>query len=518
MNVAHFFARQAKAAGDRPAVALGDRVLLDYRELCARACRLAHGLRHRANLSEGARVAIFCRNRPEYVELLLGCWWAGLAPVPVNAKLHPRELAWILENAEASLLFAGPDEAGTISASVPPCVTRTVIVGSPEYDGWFGEEELPLVEVEGDRLAWLFYTSGTTGRPKGAMITHRNLRAMTYAYFVDVARPEPGDAILHAAPMSHGSGLYILPHAAIGGVQVVPESGGFDVAELFSLIARWPGSNLFAAPTMVRRMVDHGSRETPDLDHLSTIVYGGAPMYLADLDAAHACFGYRLAQIYGQGESPMTITALDKRLHADRAHPRWRQRLRSAGLPQIVCRVRTVDAEGRDCEVGAVGEILVRGDSVVPGYWRNPEATRRTMGDGWLRTGDMGCFDEEGFLHIRDRSKDLIISGGANIYPREVEDVLLSHPAVREAAVIGIPDPEWGERVVACLSIAEPVSEAELEAWCLSRMARFKRPRRYVFLSELPKNAYGKILKRELRARLARGSGDPGSSLEQPLE
>jgi long-chain acyl-CoA synthetase len=253
---------------------------------------------------------------------------------------------------------------------------------------------------------------------------------------------------------------------------------------------------------MVQRLTRHAAATGADPAGLKTIVYGGAPMYLADLDAAHAAFGFRLAQIYGQGESPMTITALDKAAHADTAHLRWCQRLQSVGTPQIVCEVRIGDETGRPLPPGEVGEVMVRGAAVVRGYWRNPEATARAMGDGWLRTGDLGALDADGFLTLKDRSKDLIITGGSNVYPREVEEALLAHPKVREVAVVGLPDPEWGERVVACV-VAEPGTEAaELDAWCLARIARYKRPKQYALLESLPKNAYGKVLKRELRERL----------------
>jgi long-chain acyl-CoA synthetase len=499
MNVAHMVERTARRHGGLPAVALGRRVVHDYATLAERAARLAGALAGRLGLAPGERVAILAENRPDYVEALVAAWWAGLAAVPVNARLHPAELAYVLENAGAALCLASPALAGT----VPAGPARVVELGSRDYDRLLEAEPAPVREVPADAMAWLFYTSGTTGRPKGAMITHGNLRAMTYAYFLDVDATAPGDAILHAAPMSHGSGLYLLPQAARGAVQVVPESGGFDEAELFATLAAWPGSALFAAPTMVKRLVRHAAERRPDTANLKTIVYGGAPMYLADLDAAHAAFGFRLAQIYGQGESPMCITALDKAAHADAAHPRRRERLASVGTAQAVCEVRVADDEGRTLPAGEAGEVLVRGASVVPGYWRDPEATARTMGDGWLRTGDVGAFDADGFLTLKDRSKDLVITGGANVYPREVEEALLTHPGVREVAVVGVPDETWGERVVACVVAAEGVGEAELDAHCLARIARYKRPRGYMFVEALPRNAYGKVPKRELRERMA---------------
>lgn len=505
MNVACLFQRNAITRGELPAVALGTRSMLSWAQLAERAARLAGCFRDRFGLRPGARVAIFASNCPQYVELLLGCWWAGLAAVPVNAKLHPSELAWIVEDCEASLLFTSVELEGATGAVGAASLQETCTIGSAAYEALFSAEPLELTPTPADALAWLFYTSGTTGRPKGAMITHRNIRAMTYAYFIDVDRRRADGRILHAAPMSHGSGLYILPQAAIAALQVIPESGGFDEGEIFELAAHWGNLTMFAAPTMVKRLVRHARAKGVEPRGFETIVYGGAPMYLADLDAAHELFGFHLAQIYGQGESPMTITALDRHAHADMGQPRWRERLTSAGTPQIVCEVEVHDEDDRPLPTGEIGEIVVRGDSVVPGYWRNAEATAKTFRNGWLHTGDIGCFDADGFLYIKDRSKDLIISGGANIYPREVEDVLLQHPGVREVSVVGLPDPEWGETVVACVVVEPGTDAAMLDRFCLERMARFKRPRRYVFLDALPKNSYGKVLKRELRARLMAG-------------
>lgn len=510
MNLAHLFARIARRDPDAPAVGLGARPLWTYRELVERAARLAAGLTGAVGCRPGDRVAIVMENRPEYLEIELAAWWAGLAIVPINAKLHPKELAWILGHAEPRIVFVSAKLAAAVDEADAPAGCRPVEVATAEYRRLVATDGLPMAEVGPDALAWLFYTSGTTGRPKGAMITHRNLRAMSYAYHIDVDEVAPRSALLHAAPLSHGSGCYVSPHAAVGSCNVVPESGGFDEAEIFELWRAWERVHLFAAPTMVKRLVRHARAHGLSGEGLSTIVYGGAPMYLADLEEAHATFGFRLAQLYGQGESPMCITALSKREHEAAAQAGRSDILQSAGTPQVVCEVIVADAEGRALPPGEVGEVLVRGDSVVPGYWRDPEASRRTMGDGWLRTGDLGSFDAAGYLTLKDRSKDLIISGGANIYPREVEEALLTHPAVKEVSVLGLPDPEWGEQVVACV-VAEPGTRAEeLDAHCLREIARFKRPKRYVFLDALPKSAYGKILKRELRERLLAGEPPAG--------
>jgi long-chain acyl-CoA synthetase len=512
MNVANLFLRASRAHADLPAVALGPDVLLSYGQLIRRGAILAGRLCEAFGLVPGDRVALVMKNAPEYVSLLLAGWHAGLVMVPVNAKLHPREFAFILGHSDARVAFATPDliEAVGPLAQEIDSLERVVEVGSADYRRLLAGDPAPLNEVAPDDVAWLFYTSGTTGRPKGAMLSHRNLLAMTLSYFADVDQIAPGDAVLHAAPMSHGSGCYILPHAAQAACQVVPASGGFDPAEILELCAVHRGVTLFAAPTMVKRLAAHSAAGRSEHPGLKTIVYGGGPMYLADLDQAQAVFGYRLAQIYGQGESPMCITALDKRAHADTAHPRHRERLASVGSAQLVVEVRIADEDGRPLPAGTIGEVLVRGDSVMRGYWRDPEASARTLRGGWLHTGDVGVLDDDGFLTLRDRSKDLIISGGANIYPREIEEVLLQHPGVGEVAVVGRPDPEWGETVVAFIVAAgdPPVGmvdlQAALDAHCLAQIARFKRPKEYRLVAALPKNNYGKVLKTELRKWLER--------------
>ena len=359
----------------------------------------------------------------------------------------------------------------------------------------------PLVDRQPDDPAWLFYTSGTTGRPKGATLTNRNLLLMTLSYYADIDAVMPQDCILHAAPLSHGAGLYGLPHVARGAVSVLPQSGGVDGDEIAALLRRWPGMSFFAAPTMVKRLAGDPAMAAADLSHLKTIIYGGAPMYLADLEDALARFGPRLAQIYGQGETPMTITALSKADHADRDHPRWRDRMQSVGVARTDVEVRVVDDDDRELPAGEIGEIVVRGDVVMAGYWNQPDATAETLRGGWLHTGDVGSFDADGYLTLRDRSKDLIISGGMNIYPREVEEALLHHAGVRAVAVVGRPDPEWGETVVAFVVPADgdaPPPVDELDRTCLDRIARYKRPRDYRFVDALPTNNYGKVVKREL--------------------
>jgi long-chain acyl-CoA synthetase len=302
--------------------------------------------------------------------------------------------------------------------------------------------------------------------------------------------------------MSHGSGIYILPNVAAAATQLVPASRGFDVAEIDQILALVPKVKLFAAPTMVMRLVDGMKGDAQGLKH---IIYGGGPMYVADCLRALDRLGPRLTQIYGQGEAPMTITVLPAAEHVDDHDGRRNERLASVGRAQTGVELAVFAADDRPVADGEIGEVCVRGEMVMRGYLDNAEATARTLAGGWLHTGDLGHLDAQGYLTLVDRSKDLIISGGSNIYPREVEEVLLRHPRVREAAVVGLKDADWGEIAVAAIVAAgEPPDEATLDAFCLEHIARFKRPKRYVFVDELPKNATGKVLKRELRERLGR--------------
>jgi acyl-CoA synthetase (AMP-forming)/AMP-acid ligase II len=451
------FARRQPAA---PAVS--DRVhAWSYREFARRIACLAGGLAARS-LGPGERVMLCMENCAEFLEMMFACWTAGLCAVPVNARLHPREVEYIARDSGARLLIATPALAGVLG----PLEQSVEILGpiiataSADYTALMtsGDPMRPIGCKPTDR-AWLFYTSGTTGRPKGAVLSHRNLLFMSHCYYADIETVDERDTNLHAGPLSHGAGLYALPHLLRGGHQVVLPH--FDIDAIVDALQRHSRVSMFAAPTMLTRLIRAPAVAEADLRNLRTISYGGGPMYVADLERALQLFGPRLYQLYGQGESPMTITGLTKRMHADQAHPRWRERL-------------------------------------------NPVASAETLRGGWLHTGDLGSFDEDGFLTLRDRSKDMIISGGSNIYPREIEEVLLRHPDLVEVSVVGRPHPEWGEEVVAFV-VSRPGTEIAtdtLDRLCLDHIARFKRPREYRFVDALPKNNYGKVLKTELRRML----------------
>jgi long-chain acyl-CoA synthetase len=294
---------------------------------------------------------------------------------------------------------------------------------------------------------------------------------MALCYLADVDPITPQDASLYAAPMSHGAGLYCVPHVLAAARHVLPLSGGFDAAEVLQLAQRIGHVSLFAAPTMVKRLVEAAQAQGSRGDGLKTVVYGGGPMYTADIEQALQLLGPRFVQIYGQGECPMGITALSRSQLTDTAHPRHAQRIASVGVAQSAVEVRV------DAPMGEAGEVLVRGDTVMAGYWNNPTATAQALRDGWLHTGDVGALDADGFLTLMDRSKDLIISGGSNIYPREVEEVV--------AFVVPL--------------LGATLDTRELDALCLDSIARFKRPRHYRLVDDLPKNNYGKVLKTALR-------------------
>ncbi len=280
MNIASWLARSGLSHPDLPAAARGTRVVATYRQLAARAARLAGALRTRLKLAPGDRVAIVAKNSPAYLELLYGIWHAGLAAVPANAKLHGAELGYILEHSGARVCFASPGLDGEIAPHAPKTLEHLIAIGGADYEQLFTADAVDVTPRGGDDLAWLFYTSGTTGRPKGAMLTHRNLNWASHAYATEVDAVAPGDAILHAAPMSHGSGIYVMPHVARLGVQVTPESGGFEPEEIFKLFAAWPRCSMFAAPTMIKRLV--ACPADCDAGNIRTLIWGGAPMYVED--------------------------------------------------------------------------------------------------------------------------------------------------------------------------------------------------------------------------------------------
>jgi len=502
MNIANILVRAASMFGQQAAVASGEDTVLNYQALADNSAVLAQNLLNKYNLQPGSRIAIISSNCPEYIEIFFAAWHAGLVIVPINAKLHKKEFHYVLSHSGATLCFTSIKLLSVIAPLTKDIesLQQVIEIGSPEYQSLMIGEKSPLCLRKPDDPAWLFYTSGTTGQPKGALQSHKNLYAMMHCYFTDIDSIDVGDAIFHAAPMSHGSGYYMLPHIIKGGINVIPKSGGFNEQELLELLNVHENVSMFAAPTMVKRWLSFAQHKPNAFDHLKTIVYGGGPMYQQDLEDAQQLLGNKLVQMYGQGECPMTICALTRHQHQDTKHPNYKSRLASIGMPMSGIEIKLINTDGHEAKTEQAGEIFVRGDAVMLEYYKNAHATAETLIDGWLKTGDIAKQSADGFITLVDRAKDVIISGGSNIYPREVEEVLTQHQDVIEASVIGKKDNDWGEIVIAIIVSADKnLTTEQLDAFCLEHMGRFKRPKHYIFIDELPKNNTGKILKTTLR-------------------
>ncbi len=510
MNIGTLLTKSARTHPDKLAVTHGSRTLT-YSQFNSRVNQLANAL-NRQGIGHGDNVALLQYNYPEMLESMFACFKAGCGAVPINFRLHANEFSFIIDHSEAKAVILSPEfnkSIQEIRGRIKKVRQLITLSGGQDelldYERVLSAEsdQFSDVPVQPDDLAWLFYTSGTTGMPKGAMLTHRNLVAATMNFFADIC-PGFGSAevILHAAPLSHGSGLYALPNIGKGGLNVVLESKSFNPGLVFEAIEKYKVTNMFAAPTMVKLMVDSPEASHYDHSSLKALVYGGAPMLVEDLKEAIRKLGPCLVQLFGQGESPMTITYLPHDDHVLKGNATQTKRLGSAGIQRTDVEVAVFDTKGRELPPNKTGEIVTRSDLVMKGYWRNPEATAETIKNGWLHTGDMGYMDENGYLFIMDRSKDMIISGGENIYPREIEEILVKHPSIKEVAVIGVPDVKWGEAIKAVVALApgRSATEEELISFCKKHIASYKKPRTVDFVDELPKNNYGKILKRELRA------------------
>ncbi len=509
MNVGKLLSKAAMTYAEKPALIHGPKQL-SYEQFDARVNRLANGL-GRLGLVKGDNVAILQYNCPETLESLFACFKAGFGSVPINFRLHPKEFAYIIDHSEAKAVIVTPEfneSIVEIRDRLPRVKHLITVLGANErlmdYEKLIAVESDRFDEVDTglDDLAWLFYTSGTTGNPKGAMLTHRVILRMTMNFYADISPLSPSDVILHAAPLSHGSGLYALPAIGKGATNVILESKSFDAELVFGAIERYRISSMWAAPTMIKLMIDSEACDRYDHSSLKSLIYGGGPMYAEDLKRAMQKLGPCLVQLFGQGESPMTITYLPPWDHVLEGTPEQAARLSSAGIQRTDVEVKIFGLDDTELPAGQVGEIVTRSYLVMKGYWRNPEASVDTLRNGWLHTGDVGYMDKKGYLFILDRSKDMIVSGGENVYPREIEEILMRHPAVREVAVIGVPDDRWGESIKAIVVLAPgaDATENELIAFCKDNIASYKKPKSVDFVDSLPKNNYGKIVKRDLRA------------------
>jgi len=458
----------------------------------------------------GDRVAILAENLPQYVEMYYGVPAAGMALTFLNYRLHPKEWAWIIANAGAKVLVVQGkflDELRPYlveSSSVEHIVVIGDTAGENEvlYADLVGAASLEPhgLTIDEDSTAWLLYTSGTTGFPKGAMLTHRNLIVAALNSVIEY-EPQPDERNLVAFPLCHVSG-YTVPvtHFRGGRIVLTPM---FEPELWMQMVDKHQITGTSMAPTMLNFILQHPKLNDYDLGSLTGIGYGAAAMPVEILRAAINRFGPIVYSGFGMTELGGNVLTFPKHAHA-RAIMGEEHLLASCGTPMVLADVKVVDHDMNECPPGVVGEMVICGEQVLKGYFRNEEGTTKAFDDGWFHTGDMARRDEEGFFYIVDRMKDMIISGGENVYSREVEEVLYLHPSVSESAVVGIPDEKWGELVVAIVVLKDGATATEQEIIAISRdnLAGFKTPRRVVFLDELPKTVSGKIIKRELRDQL----------------
>lgn len=498
--------RAVQAFPDRTAVVDGSQ-RFTYRQFDERTDRLANSLAA-AGLRKGDRVAFLMPNCHQALETDAACYKSGFVKVPLNARLSMGELVHMMNNSGTSALAVHPSFVDGIQACRSQIETvRLFIVTSGSAESMTSYEDLvtggsprrPDVELSPEDVYGLFYTSGTTGVLKAAMITYRNYIATTRYWEHHGLAQGDGLVVGYVAPVTHAASLLVLPTLIRGGVNVLLSS--FDPETLFRTVQAEKVTDLFLIPVMINLLLTHPARQNFDLRSLRNITYGAAPMAPDRIQKALEVFGPILRQAYGQTESTGLGALLSVEDHVTRGDPKKVERLASAGRPVSECEVRVVDEDGKDVATGEVGEILIRGDSVMAGYWNAPELTADTLANGWLHTRDMGRFDEDGYLFLVDRKSDMVISGGLNIYPNEVENVLASHPAVFEAAVVGVPDELWGEAVKAVVVLREgaTATEDELIEYCRERLATYKKPKSIDFVQELPRNPYGKLLRRLVR-------------------
>ncbi|WP_416063867.1 long-chain-fatty-acid--CoA ligase [Rhodococcus indonesiensis] len=483
-----------------------------FAEFADRVARLAGGLRS-LGIGSGQRVGMLAANRAQFFEYALACPWIGAVASPLNTRWSLDEMAFQIDDAEIGVLFVDAPRLDQALELRRRCATLDTIVA-------FGAAAMPrdvvdyatLIETspsvpdartDPDALAVLMYTGGTTGTPKGVMLSARQMLVSAYGSAVSVGFPNLPGRYLHAAPLFHLAAFGgLVQQMMIGSTHVF--IGEFDVPALCAAIERERITTTTLVPTMIPWLLDHAAQRGSDLSSLEYISYGAAPMTRPILDRLFTALPHvRLRQGYGMTELAPVATILRDEDHHDPAHP---ERLRSVGRAAAHTEIRIVDESDRVVPRGTVGEVVVRGENIMLGYWKNPEATAAAIRAGWMHTGDAGYLDEHGYLFLVDRIKDMIVSGGENVYSAEVEKALLQHPSVSACAVIGVPDEVWGERVHAVV-VLEPGTSAsadELRDFVGEHIARYKAPRTVDFVAALPLSPVGKILKRVLREELAK--------------
>lgn len=511
MNLSGFLTQTARRLPDRPALVWGERTWT-WAEMEARVTALAAGLRG-LGLGKGDRVLVHAKNGNAMLEVMFATFRIGAVFVPTNFRLLPDEVVYLAQMSQAKAFICHadfPEHAATVPTQAPDL--RTVISIGEAAFGETSTDALieanagavsPPEPVSYDDPCWFFFTSGTTGRSKAASLTHGQMAFIVTNHLCDLM---PGttdaDASLVVAPLSHGAGVHALTQVARGAKSILLPTDRFDIPQAWRLIAEHRVSNMFTVPTILKMMVEHPSAETADTTSLRFVIYAGAPMYRADQQRILTRLGKVVVQYFGLGEVTGCITALPPALHDPKDG--W-SREGTCGYPRTGVEVSIQGDDGRVLEPFETGEICVIGPAVFAGYHDNPEANAKSFRDGWFRTGDLGHMDREGFVYITGRASDMYISGGSNIYPREVEEKILTHPDIVEVAVLGVPDPQWGEvgHAVCVVRAGAALTEEDLLAWLAPKVARYKLPRRVHFWEALPKSGYGKVPKRMVRDAMA---------------
>ncbi|MFW2543902.1 acyl-CoA synthetase [Primorskyibacter sp. 2E107] len=513
-NLAHFLTKNAARLKDRPALIRGDHVL-SWRALDARVSALAAAMAEDFGVRPGDRIMVQSPNNPEMTEIMFACWRIGAVWVPSNFRQRPDEVAYLAQKSDVSLMFCEegyPDHARACVAAAPKLEQVICIgtgFGTPYRDviARHHGAQVANVPVDRDAPCWLFFTSGSTGRPKAVVLTHGQLTFTALNHLNDLCPgTTPDDMSLVVAPLSHGAGMHQLMMVAGGVGSVLLPSGKFDPAEAWRLVERHRITNMFTVPTIVKMLTEHPSVTAHDHSSLRYVIYAGAPMYREDQKQALRTLGPVLVQYFGLGEVTGCITVLPAQDHSLEDGPQ--ARIGTCGVERTGLHVSIQDDAGTELGPFETGEICVAGPAVCAGYYNDDAANEKAFRDGWFRTGDLGHMDDERYLFITGRSSDMYISGGSNVYPREIEELLLTHPALSEVAILGMPHSRWGE-VGLAVCVCEPgqtVEPAALAQLLEPQLARYKLPHRYIFLDEMPKTGYGKITKNLVREALeARG-------------
>lgn len=511
MNLAHFLTQTSRRYPEAVGLVWGDRQW-SWAEMEARVDAMASALADEMGVRKGDRILVQSINCNQMFESMFACFRIGAVWVPANFRLTPEEVAYLAASSNAVGMICGsvfPEHAAACSR----LGTLRFVIGigqaefAEDYDAIVDRRKGSHIEtapVWRDDPCWFFYTSGSTGRPKAAVLTHGQMGFVVTNHLCDLMPGTgPQDASIVVAPLSHGAGIHQLAQVARGVKTVLPEGSRLDPPAIWKLVERWRITNAFTVPTILKRLVEDPVVDQFDHRSLRYVIYAGAPMYRADQKLALEKLGPVLVQYFGLGEVTGNITVLPRELHSLEDGPQ--ARIGTCGIERTGMHVEIQDGSGRPLPAGATGEICVIGPAVFAGYHDNAKANAEAFRNGWFRTGDLGHMDAEGFLYITGRASDMYISGGSNIYPREIEEKILNHPRIAEAAVLGIPDPEWGEVGLAVCVAKGKVTEAELRDWLKNSLASYKMPKRFVFWAELPKSGYGKITKKlivdELRRR-----------------